>query len=263
MARGQGHGKRFLITQPDSEAFVCARYNRVSGTFFAFRTPQTLLDGREHTMATRFIDISVSLRPDLPVWPGDPAIVLDPASRTANGDGVNVTRVGIGTHSGTHMDAEWHFIDDGRTLEALTPERIIGPCYVADVTSATDHLTVDDLKSALIPSGTTRLLLKTRNSQLWETSPSQFDNSYIGITPDAAEWLVEQGIDLVGIDYHSVEPYGADGTTHRIMLGAGQIILETLNLGNVEPGHYMLYSLPLRIDGYDGAPCRALLGIEE
>jgi arylformamidase len=214
-------------------------------------------------MATRFVDISVSLRPDLPVWPGDPSVSLEPASRTANGDGANVTRVGIGTHTGTHVDAEWHFIDDGRTLEALTPDRLIGPCFVADLTDASDHLTIDDLESAQIPDGTVRVLLKTTNSDLWETSPSRFDTSYIGITPDAAEWLVNRGFDLVGIDYHSVEPYGADGTTHRIMLGAGQIILETINLESVDPGHYQLYCMSLRIDGYDGAPCRAILGTEQ
>ncbi|MEX2426527.1 MAG: cyclase family protein [Thermomicrobiaceae bacterium] len=213
-------------------------------------------------MNSRYFDISVSLRPDLPVWPSDPAISLESASRTASGDTANVTRVGIGTHTGTHVDAEWHFIDDGRTLEALTPDRLIGPCYVVDLTAATDHITASDLESADIPDDTVRLLLKTTNSNLWVTSPSQFDTGYLGIAPDGAEWLVARGIDLVGIDYHSVEPYSAGGTTHRIMLGSGQIILETLNLGAVNPGSYTLYCLPLRIDGYDGAPCRAVLGTD-
>lgn len=214
-------------------------------------------------MSRRFIDISVSLRSDLPVWPGDPQVKLEPASRTANGDNANVTSLGIGTHTGTHVDAEWHFIDDGRTLEALTPERLIGPCFVADLTGAADHISVEDLEAAGIPSETTRVLLKTQNSNLWLTSPSQFDTSYTGISPDGAEWLVNRGYDLVGIDYHSVEPYGAGGATHRIILGAGLIILETLNLGDVEPGQYDLYCMPLRIDGYDGAPCRAILGGSE
>jgi arylformamidase len=212
-------------------------------------------------MNQRYIDISVSLREDLPVWPSDPAISLEPASRTASGDNANVTRVGIGTHTGTHVDAEWHFIDDGRTLEALTPDRLIGPCYVADLTTVDDHISAADLDLADIPAGTTRLLLKTTNSNLWVTSPTAFDTGYLGIAPDGAEWLVNRGLDLVGIDYHSVEPYSAGGATHRIMLGAGQIILETVNLGDVAPGHYTLYCLPLRIDGYDGAPCRAVLGI--
>jgi arylformamidase len=207
----------------------------------------------------RFIDISVSLRKDLPVWPSDPQVMLEPASRIANGDGANVTRLGMGTHTGTHVDAPWHFIDDGNTLEVVTPDRLIGPCYVADLTFACDHLTPDVLSRADIPEGTRRLLLKTRNSDLWRSSPAQFRETYLGITPDGARWLVDRGFDLVGIDYHSVEPYGANGDTHRTMLGAGQIILETIDLGHVEPGEYQLICLPLRIDGYDGAPCRAVL----
>lgn len=210
-------------------------------------------------MDRRYIDISVPIRPDLPVWPGDPEVSFEPVSRTANGDGANVTGIGMGTHTGTHVDAEWHFIDDGATLEALTPERLIGPCYVADLTSVHDHLTPGDFERAGIPAGTTRLLLKTTNSDLWRTSPSSFDTSYLGITPDGAGWLVEFGLDLIGIDYHSVEPFGADGTTHRVILGSGLIILETVNLGVVDAGHYRLYCLPLRVDGYDGAPCRAVL----
>lgn len=211
-------------------------------------------------MGNSYIDISVALRTDLPVWPGDPEVNMEPASRTADGDGANVTRLGIGTHTGTHVDAEWHFIDDGATLEALTPDRLIGSCFVADLTGVERHLTPADFEAARIPDDTTRLLLKTSNSSLWATSPSQFDTSYRGISTDGAQWIVDRGIDLVGIDYHSVEPYGADGTTHRIILGAGLIILETLNLTDVEPGRYQLYCLPLRIDGYDGAPCRAILG---
>src|SRR5690625_3496952 len=180
-------------------------------------------------MSQSFIDISVSLRADLPVWPGDPPVLIEPASRTANGDGANVTRLGLGTHTGTHVDAEWHFIDDGATLEALTPDRLIGPCYVADLTRVRDHISVVDLETANIPDDVTRLLLKTTNSNLWGTSPGEFVTSYVGISPDAAEWLINRPFDLIGIDYHSVEPYGADGTTHRIILGSGRIILETIN----------------------------------
>ena len=210
-------------------------------------------------MGNRFIDISVSLRPDLPVWPGDPTVGLEAASRTANGDAANVTRLGIGTHTGTHVDAEWHVIDDGATLEALTPDRLIGDCFVADLTSVTTHINAADLQNAGIPEEASRVILKTPNSEIWSSSPAQFDTSYVGITPDGAEWLVEHGVDFVGIDYHSVEPYGADGMTHRIILGAGLIILETIDLRRVEPGRYTLHCLPLRIDGYDGAPCRAVL----
>jgi arylformamidase len=211
-------------------------------------------------MAESYFDISVSIRTDLPVWPGHPDVEMEPVLRLDRGDENNVTSLGIATHTGTHVDAEWHFIKDGRKLEALTPDRLIGPCYVADLTSVNSHVTSQDLNNADIPDGTTRLILKTRNSDIWTTSPSTFDTSYCGIAPDGADWLVARGIDVIGIDYHSVEPYGAPGTTHRIILGAGRVILETVDLRSIEPGHYTLYCLPLRVDGFDGAPCRAVLG---
>ena len=214
-------------------------------------------------MTIEFIDISVTLRTDLPVWPGDPPVQLGPHARIASGDPVNVTQVNIVTHTGTHIEAEWHFIEDGGRLDDIRIERLIGPCFVADLTSPSGSLTAADLAAAGIPNGTRRLLLKTRNSDFWRTSPSDFVEDYIGIEPDGAQWLIDQGIDFVGIDYHSVEPPGADGATHRLMLGAGQVILETIDLGHVSPGHYTLYCLPMRIDGSDGAPSRAILGPAE
>lgn len=211
-------------------------------------------------MPEQFIDISVSISENLPVWPSDPPVTMPPQSRIADGAGANITRLGIGTHTGTHVDAEWHFIEDGQRLEALTPDRLIGPCFVADLSHCTTHITADDLSDAGIPQGTSRVILKTTNSDLWTTSPTQFQEGFIGIAVDGAEWLVAEGFDFVGIDYHSVEPYKAGGATHRTILGAGLIILETVDLRKVEPGHYTLYCLPLRIDGFDGAPCRAVLG---
>jgi arylformamidase len=213
-----------------------------------------------NSMSSTFIDISVTISTHLPVWPDDPNVKLDPLARTASGDPVNVSLLTCTTHTGTHVDAEWHFIDDGRTLDALTPDRLIGPCFVADLTGVQAHIRAADLDAAGIPEDATRVLLKTTNSQLWETSPEAFDKSYVGIAPDGAEWLVQRSIDLTGIDYHSVEPFDADGSTHRIMLGAGMVILETIDLRTVEPGPWYLHCLPLKLDGYDGAPCRAVLG---
>jgi arylformamidase len=212
-------------------------------------------------MPEKFIDISVAINESLPVWPSDPAVTMPPQSRIADGAGANITRLGIGTHTGTHVDAEWHFIEDGQRLEALTPDRLIGPCYVADLSHCTTHISAEDLARADIPEDTRRVILKTANSDLWTTSPNQFQKGFIGIAVDGAQWIVEQGFDFVGIDYHSVEPYKAGGATHRTILGAGLIILETVDLRGVEPGHYTLYCLPLRIDGFDGAPCRAVLGL--
>jgi arylformamidase len=211
-------------------------------------------------MTTDFIDISMSLRQKLPVWPGDPEIILEPVSRIANGDPANVTGVNFGTHAGSHIDAPNHFYDDGGTLESIALERLIGPCLVVDFSHLNEDISAEDFSAANIPEGTRRILLKTPNSKLWSTTPDAFSWEYIGITADGAQWLVDREIDFVGIDYLSVEPSDSDGETHRIMLGAGQIILETIDLRHVEPGLYTLYCLPLRIDGADGSPSRAILG---
>lgn len=209
--------------------------------------------------ASGFIDITVALEPDLPVWPGDPAIGLEPALRVAAGDPVNVTRLALGTHSGTHLDAPYHFLDDGARVDTLPLEPMIGPCWVCDLAHLAGHIDARDLDAAAIPLGTRRLLIKTRNSRLWDQRPHTFAEDFIGLTPAAARWVVNAGIGLVGIDYFSVEPFGGDGETHRVLLGAGVIAVEALDLRAVGPGGYTLICLPLKVAGGDGAPCRAVL----
>jgi arylformamidase len=114
---------------------------------------------------------------------------------------------------------------------------------------------------ALSPSdGVTRLLLKTRNSELWVRGTRDFPDRYVSLGVDGAEWAVERGIRLVGIDFLSVEADGPpDFPVHRTLLGAGTIIVEGLNLSAVEPGTYTLVCLPLKVLGGDGAPARAAL----
>ena len=110
-----------------------------------------------------------------------------------------------------------------------------------------------------LPNGTTRLLLHTRNSELWERGVTEFRKDFVALTSDAAQWLVDQGIRLIGVDYLSVHRYGDGPLTHQILLRAGIIIVEGLNLTDVAPGKYELICLPLRLDGADGAPARAVL----
>lgn len=207
-----------------------------------------------------FIDISRSLTPQMPVWPGDPVVRITPALQLASGDGVNVSRLELGSHTGTHVDAPFHFIESGQRVDQLALEQLIGPCWVADLTHAPDHIDAAQLATAGIPQGTRRLLLKTRNSERWHHDSGDFTEDFIGITPSGAEWLVAAGVRLVGIDYLSVEPFqGTDGRTHLTLLGAGIIAVEGLDLHAVQPGGYTLICLPLKIAGGDGAPCRAVL----
>jgi arylformamidase len=207
----------------------------------------------------RLIDISVPIQTGMLVFPDDPPVELEPQARIADGDPVNVTSISIGTHTGTHIDAQWHFIDDGARLSAIALERLIGPCLVVDFSDRTADIDAQALDSAPIPNDTTRLLLKTRNSQFWDTDPTSFREDYVGVSHDGARWLADRGIDFVGIDYLTVEPWDSDGETHQIMLRANMVILETIDLREVEPGAYTVYCLPLRIDDADGAPSRVLL----
>ncbi len=205
------------------------------------------------------IDISVPLIPGMPTWPGDGVVRAAPLQRIADGAHSNVTSLEHTSHTGTHLDAPWHFIDDAPHLESIAIERLIGPCYVADLTSLEDHVTDADLAAADIPPDTTRLLLKTHNSASWVNPVHEFNKEFLAVAPSGARWLVEHGIDLIGVDYLSVEAFDGDGETHRILLGAGLVIIEGLDLREVEAGAHNIICLPMRLGDIDGAPCRVVL----
>lgn len=209
--------------------------------------------------ARKPIDVSVRLVPGMPVWPGDSVVRADPLQRIAAGDHVNVTDLQHTSHTGTHLDAPWHYIDDAPRLESIEIQRLIGPCFVADLTDLDDHVTDADLEAAEIPEGTRRLLLKTRNSAKWVNPTHQFDEDFLAVAPSGARWLVDHGVDLIGVDYLSVERFDGDGETHRTLLRARMVIVEGLDLREVEPGKHHLTCLPLRLGDIDGAPCRVVL----
>jgi arylformamidase len=206
------------------------------------------------------IDISLGIGPDMLTWPGDPPVEIDPAKRLAKGDTVNVSELRLGTHTGTHVDPPFHFIDGAPTAEALDLNVLVGPAVVADLRGAGATITPAELEALNLPSGTERLLFRTPNSELWTSSPVRFPDSYTALTPDGAHWCVDRGIRLVGTDFLSIEQRGAPGhPTHVTLLKAGTIILEGLDLWRVEPGAYDLFVLPLKILGGDGAPARAIV----
>lgn len=204
-------------------------------------------------------DISLTITPNLPVWPGDPRPDLELVSSMDKGAVCNVTRMAAGVHLGTHIDAPRHFINDGRTVEQLPLDVLTGPCYVVQLPDGIEAITAEVLERTEIPSKTTRILFGTRNSHLWAKGETEFQTDFVAITEDGAEWLVERGVQLVGIDYLSVAPYSETIPTHLVFLRAGVIIVEGLNLSNVMRGFYDLYCLPLKIAGSDGAPARAIL----
>lgn len=209
-----------------------------------------------------YIDISVSVRPDLPVWEGDPPINIYPASSIEKGGMANVSRLDIGAHTGTHVDAPIHFVPGRRGIDELDLDTLIGPAFVADFTGVKREITERDLEAAGIPSGTVRLLCKTSNSQLWVDKPSAFDPDFVGISAGGARWLIENGVRLVGVDYLGVERFDSvarGAPTHHALLEEEIVIVEGLNLRGVAAGVYSLICLPVKIEHSDGAPCRAIL----
>jgi arylformamidase len=207
----------------------------------------------------RIYDISLTISPDLPVWPGDPTVDLHQTAFMDRGAPCNLTFLALNVHAGTHVDAPHHFMNDCRTIESLPLEVLTGPAYVVHFPDEVKAITASLLESTAIPSGTTRLLFRTRNSHLWRTGEWEFKTDFVAVSADGAEWLVQHGIELVGVDYLSVAPFGDGAPTHKILLGAGVVALEGLDLSEVERGTYDLYCLPLKLLGSDGAPARAIL----
>ncbi len=205
----------------------------------------------------KIYDVTVPLAAGMPLYPGDPEVIVEPKKRLRDGDPYNLTYYGFGSHSGTHIDAPYHFDERGTTVDELPLELLIGRTRVIEFTSAggidAESLREHDLGDVV------RVLFKTRNSYLWEKEQT-FVQNYVHLTEAAAQYLVESGLKVVGIDYLSIDGYPSTGlTVHRILLENGVIIIEGLNLREVEPGDYEMICLPMKIKGGDGAPARVVL----
>ena len=203
-------------------------------------------------------DISLTISEELPTWPGDPKIKLTQISAIAEGETSNVTHFSGTVHIGTHIDAPDHFLDNGKTVDEIPLDLLVGPVHVVEIPSM-GHITKDDITKAGFPKGLKRILFKTRNSTWWETNENIFQEDFIGLAPDGAEFLVESGIKVVGVDYLSVAPFQDPAPTHKILLGKDILIIEGLNLSKIDPGEYTLLCLPLKIKDSDGSPARVLL----
>ena len=204
----------------------------------------------------RLIDVSVPLDAELPTYPHNTPFSLEPIKRIARGDSSNVSTLHMSAHTGTHVDAPRHFFDAGAGTESLALELLMGRARVIEIDSrvgiAAEDLAPIDLSDDI------RVLIKTHNSRLWG-SP-EFHQDYVGVTDSGAKYLVEHGIKVVGVDYLSVEKFHTPGApAHHVLLGAGTIVIEGLNLRDVDPGVYEMFCLPLRIVGSDGAPARVVL----
>jgi arylformamidase len=204
-------------------------------------------------------DVSLTITPDLPVWPGDPSIVLERVGKMEQGGEANVSHISMGVHVGTHVDAPFHFLGgDAVKVDELSLRTLIGPVYLVHLPEV-DVITAQVLDEADIPTRTRRVLFKTRNSEYWTQGEKTFQKKFVAISPDGAHYLVKRGVQLVGVDYLSVAPYEDGGPTHRILLNAGVVVVEGLDLSEVSAGRYILYCLPIKLGGADGAPARTIL----
>jgi arylformamidase len=206
---------------------------------------------------SRIYDISVPIRSGGIVYPGNPEIDITLQQAVAKGAGANVSAIRFGSHTGTHADASRHFFDDGQPVDQIPLDRLIGPALLVSFPDNVRAIGAAELKAHDL-RGRTRILLRTRNSAL--LSQKQFAPDYTYLAPDGAEYLVDKGVELVGIDYLSIEQFhSGHHRTHRTLLAKSVVILEGLDLSAPPPGEYQLICLPLRIEGCDGAPARAVL----
>lgn len=210
---------------------------------------------------TDLIDISQPLRGGMPVWPGDTKYEYSLATTIQQSCSVNVGRLRLGTHSGTHIDAPFHFDPAGAKVHELDPGVYLGPARVIDLSGATPRsgIGVEELERCdLEMEGgvVERVLLRTGS---W-TDRERFPREIVYLSPEVANFLGQRGVRLVGVDTPSVDPIASKGLpAHHALLWRGIHILEGLVLDGVEPGEYELIALPLPLRDADGSPVRAVL----
>ena len=208
-----------------------------------------------------FYDITVPLTNEMPTYPGDPGIQINDWFTLANGDAANVTHVKLGAHTGTHVDAPAHFIEGAARVESLQLDALIGQAQLIVVPDTLLSINKTFVTAQLKPK-VPRVLFRTRNSRFWHENPNEFRHDFTYLELEAAQFLVQQGVQLVGIDYLSIEQFGQKKhETHLALLSDGVIILEGLDLSGVPEGLYELICLPMRIRSGkgDGSPARAVL----
>lgn len=205
----------------------------------------------------KIFDITLPIHPEMLHWGRKPEVEV--VESIANGDASNVTRWRLGAHTGTHVDAPAHFVTGATPIDEVSLTSLVGPAVVADLTQLDDEISVADLEAAGL-AGQKRILLKTSNSAgpLKETDRAP---QWVGLSPEAAVWLVEQQVELIGIDYLTIESHTRieSWEAHHVLLKAGVLILENADLDQVPPGDYELVCLPTKLVGADGAFARAIL----
>ena len=211
------------------------------------------------TRVPRMFDVSMSLTSGGVIYPGNPPTSITAQQAISRGDGANVSRLDLGSHTGTHVDAPKHFFDDGAGVDSLALDVLVGPARLIAFADSVMSVGETELRAHDL-TGVTRVLIKTRNSAWLASGSTEFHPDYTYVAPDGAAYLVSMGVQLVGVDYLSVEQFhSGHHKTHRTLLERGVVIVEGLVLSEVPAGDYDFVCLPLKLAGLDGAPARAIL----
>jgi arylformamidase len=206
----------------------------------------------------KWIDISLTLKSNMVHWPGDPPFSIEPVREMDKGDSVNLSKILMGAHSGTHVDAPVHFIKGAKGVDQILIDSLIGPARIIEIADA-DAIKEEELARHEIKKDE-RVLLRTRNSINKILYKDAFTEDFVYIEKGAAEFLVACGIKTLGVDYLSVGGYKKNGPdVHRMLLDAGILIIEGLDLTKALPGFYDMICLPIKILDSDGAPARVIV----
>jgi arylformamidase len=204
-------------------------------------------------------DVTFTTELGMTVWPGDDPVQLFRQQKIEDGANANVSFIGMSVHTGTHIDAPFHFLKAGYGVEQIPLELLIGTAQVIQVPEDAKVIDSKTLEKVVIKPGINKVLFKTAASLQRVQLTQEFKTDFVGVAADAAQILVDKGINVIGIDYLSIAPYKNSRPTHEILLNANTLIIEGLNLADVDEGLYTMYCLPLKLKGSDGAPARVIL----
>jgi arylformamidase len=212
------------------------------------------------SMSAGWVDVTATLDPaTTPVYEGDAPMSFEFLHDMRKGEGFTLSKLTLGAHSGTHIDAPMHFIRDGASIDKVPLEPLIGRARVIDIPDSVQSIDAAELNRHTW-RGAERVLFRTRSSVRGWMKSSTFHRDFAFVAPDAAQLLADAGVKLVGVDYISAEKFAADAPmTHRILLGKGIPIVEGLLLEAITPGDYDLIVLPMKVGGHEGAPARAVI----
>ncbi|HHT9150162.1 MAG TPA: cyclase family protein [Candidatus Wujingus californicus] len=204
----------------------------------------------------KLYDITLTISESTITWPRDPKVSIQKTRLISKGNSCNVSELKFGSHCGTHIDAPYHFEENGIKIDQIPLDYLIGDVTVFNIKNK-EKIDLEDIKSLKL-NYINRVIFKTINSTYWKLP--EFKSDFVYLTKEAAQYLVDSSIKLVGIDYLSIEKYGNKGAdTHHTLLKNGIVVIEGLDLGEIEAGNYELIALPLKIKDCDGSPARVIL----